>query len=120
MNKKKLEQFKKSLVDEKVKLEAELNDISKRNPASVGGWEATSGDIKVDSADENEVADKFEELEENTSIVNQLDKQLTEVNNALEKIEKGSFGICEECGEPIEIERLEANPSARNSIKHGH
>ena len=117
---KKTEQFKKKLLEEKAELEGELGGIGQRNSAHAGGWEATAGDIKVDSADENEVADKLEELEENTGIMNQLEKQLSEVVAALDRIEKGTYGICEVCGKPIEEERLMANPSSRISIKHGH
>ena len=120
MNKKSLEQFKKKLLAEKTELEKQLSSIGRRNPSVSGNWEATTGDMEVDSADENEVADKLEELEENTGIVNQLDKQLTDVASALERIEKGTYGTCEICGKPIEEERLLANPSARISIKHGH
>ena len=50
----------------------------------------------------------------------QLENQLNEVNAAIDRIEKGTYGICEKCNQPIEIERLEANPSARVSIKHAH
>jgi RNA polymerase-binding transcription factor DksA len=76
--------------------------------------------MEVDNADDNEVADKLEELEENAGVVSKLDRQLAEVKAALDRIEKGTYGICETCGKPIEKERLEANPSARISIKHGH
>ncbi len=120
MNKKSLEQFKKKLLAEKADLESQLGGIGRRNPGIAGNWEATTGDIEVDSADENEVADKLEELEENTGIVSQLDKQLIEVLAALDRIEKGTYGICETCGKPMEEERLLANPSARISIKHAH
>jgi RNA polymerase-binding transcription factor DksA len=120
MNKKLLEQFKKKLLAEKADLESQLGGIGRRNPSVAGNWEATTGDIEVDSADENEVADKLEELEENTGIVTQLDKQLIEVVAALERIEKGTYGNCEVCGEPMEEGRLLANPSARISIKHAH
>lgn len=120
MNKKLLEQFKKKLLAEKADLENQLGGIGRRNPGVAGNWEATTGDIEVDSADENEVADKLEELEENTGIVTQLDKQLVEVNAALDRIEKGTYGICEKCDKPIEDDRLLANPSSRISIKHGH
>jgi DnaK suppressor protein len=120
MNKKTVEQFKTKLVAEKAMLETELGGISKKSPSSVGGWEATSGGMEVDTADENEVADKLEELEENTGIVSQLDKQLIEVDAALSRIENGTYGLCEICGKEIEPERLMANPSARISIKHVH
>ena len=120
MNKKSSEQFKKKLLAEKADLESQLGSIGRRNPSSGGSWEATTGDMEVDSADENEVADKLEELEENTGIVNQLDKQLGEVVAALDRIEKGTYGACEVCGKPIEDDRLLANPAARVSIKHTH
>jgi len=120
MNKKITEQYKKKLLTEKADLETQLGTIGRRDPAVAGRWEATTGDMQVSPADENEVADKLEELEENTSIVNQLEKQLGEVQSALDRMEKGTYGICETCGEPIEEERLLANPSARISIKHQH
>jgi DnaK suppressor protein len=41
---------------------------------------------------------------------------LREVVAALQKIEDGSFGSCERCGEPIAEKRLEAVPFARNCI----
>lgn len=118
MNKKDLEYFKKKLLKEKDLLEGELRTVGRVNPNNPNEWEATPGSIEVDSADENEVADKMEELDENTSILESLNKQLKEVSAALERIEKGTYGICEVSGEGIERERLEANPSARTSIKH--
>jgi RNA polymerase-binding transcription factor DksA len=120
MNKRDTEKFKKLLAAELVELEGELNSIGQKDPSAPGGWDVSSGDMKVDSADENEMADKFEELEENAGIANKLESQLNEVKAALERIENGTYGICEKCGKPIEDERLEANPSARVSIKHDH
>lgn len=120
MNKKTIEQFKDKLLAEKADLEKQLAGIGRRNPSVAGEWEATASDMDIDSADENEVADKLEELEENSGIVSQLDTQLMEVNAALDRIDKGTYGNCEKCGKPIEEDRLIANPSARISIKHGH
>jgi DnaK suppressor protein len=37
-------------------------------------------------------------------------KLINKIRKALEKIEDGSFGLCEVCGEPIEFKRLEARP----------
>ena len=117
MDKKDLLYFKKKLEDEKTLLEEELATISRKNPNNLNDWEATTTDIEVDSADENEVADKFEELEENKAILNQLEPQLNEVKAALKRIEDGIYGICEVSGKPIEKDRLEAYPSARTSIE---
>jgi len=45
-------------------------------------------------------------------------KQLREINNALAKIQNGSFGICEGTGQPINKARLEVQPWARYSIEY--
>ena len=118
MDKKDIKYFKEKLEKEKILLEEELSTISRVNPDNPSDWEATTTDIEVDPADENEVADKMEELEDNKSILNQLEPQLNEVKAALQRIEDGKYGVCEVSGEPIERERLEANPSARTSIKN--
>ena len=39
-----------------------------------------------------------------------------EIDSALDKIGSGAYGICEECDEPINEKRLEANPVARYCI----
>ena len=120
MNKKEIEQFKKKLVAEKAELEAELSSVGQRSSNNPNVWEANTGGMEVDAADENEVADKLEEYEGNAGIVNQLENQLIEVDAALVRIEKGTYGLCEKCGKPIEKDRLEASPSARFAIKHSH
>ena len=35
---------------------------------------------------------------------------------ALQKIKAGAYGVCEISGEPIEVERLAANPAARTTL----
>lgn len=120
MNKQDLKSFENKLLEEKRQLEADMNEIGQKDSASPKGWEAKSGNIEVDNADENEVADKFEQYEGNTGVLDKLETQLAEVNAALERVGNGTYGKCEVCSEPIERERLEANPSARISIKHNH
>lgn len=44
-------------------------------------------------------------------------KLISKINDALERIEDGSYGFCEETGEPIGLERLEARPIATLSIE---
>lgn len=43
--------------------------------------------------------------------------QLREIDEAMQKLEKGNFGICEFCGQDIQRERLEVRPQARLCIK---
>jgi RNA polymerase-binding protein DksA len=47
------------------------------------------------------------------------DRQLLrEINSALQKINEGTYGICEGTGKPIAKVRLEVQPWARYSIEH--
>lgn len=118
MNAKDTAKFKAKLEKEKALLESELATVGRVNTKHPDEWVATTSGIEVDSADDNEVADKMEELDEHTAILKQLESQLHEVNSALERIQNGTYGICEVSGEQIEHDRLEANPSARTSMKH--
>ena len=44
-------------------------------------------------------------------------KLISKINDALKRIEDGSYGYCEETGEPIGLERLEARPVATLSLE---
>ena len=65
--------------------------------------------------------DRFDEVDQATTDIEQSMRMrlrnretlyLKKVNEALKRIEEGTFGECEECGEDIEIRRLEARPTA--------
>ena len=38
--------------------------------------------------------------------------ELKEIERALDKVKKGSYGVCEKCGKPIDLARLMAKPTA--------
>jgi RNA polymerase-binding transcription factor DksA len=110
--------FKTKLEEELQTLESELGTLGRLNPDTPGDWEATPGDFETNPAEEEERAEKFEELENNQAVLNPLELRLRDVKRALAKLEAGNYGICEISGEPIEEERLEANPAARTCIEH--
>lgn len=109
--------FRAALEAEKTKLEAELGGRG-RIVDETGDWQGTSGDMETTAIDPNEVADQIEELSSNTSIVEELESRHKDVVRALEKMEEGTFGVCEGNGENIAIERLRANPAARTCVEH--
>lgn len=118
MTQKEIDYFKNKLEKEKSLIEEELRTVGAANPRNPGEWMPTSNDMDIDKADENELADKMGELEDNRGILTSLESQLKDVSDALGKIPKGTYGICEVSGAPIERERLEANPAARTSLGH--
>jgi RNA polymerase-binding protein DksA len=50
------------------------------------------------------------------SVLDRLEEQLLDIDRALERIDEGTYGICTNCGKPIQAERLEALPWAELCI----
>jgi DnaK suppressor protein len=73
----------------------------------------------VNFVDDMGFADRGHSSEERSqviAVVRALRSNLRDVERALSKVETGTFGICERCGEPISTERLEALPWAELCI----
>ncbi|HTK33628.1 MAG TPA: TraR/DksA C4-type zinc finger protein [Candidatus Paceibacterota bacterium] len=111
-----IKKFEEILLSEKIILESELREITRGNVNNPYTLETTSDDIDVDITDSNSLSDKFVTMEDNYAITKQLRSQLIEVLNALDRIKKGKYGICEKTGKIIDRKRLAANPSARFAI----
>jgi DnaK suppressor protein len=95
------------LDDERARLAAQISSLQ------VGHDESPAYDDNF--ADSGQVA---AEQGENKALLNQLNEQLDEVDRALAKMDKGSYGLCEVCGKPIAEARLEAMPATRFCIDH--
>lgn len=109
--------FKAKLLQEKDTIIDDLKNLGRIVDPITGDWEVAS---ENDAAlpDPNDLADRFEDFEEKSSEMSALEERLKDVNDALKKIDDGTYGTCEVSGEEIEIERLEANPAARTNIEH--
>ena len=76
-------------------------------------------ELQAASEPEIEYGDRAqaEDMEED---IEQLDEQSRreweEIQAALQRLENGTYGICEACGKPISPERLEALPTARRCV----
>jgi RNA polymerase-binding transcription factor DksA len=57
------------------------------------------------------------EREKDFSLLEQLEAELDDLARALRKLDEGTYGICEACGDEIPAERLEARPGARFCVK---
>lgn len=112
-----LEELRGALEAEKDNLEEELAAHGRVQDEN-GDWSGASGSELGEEADPIDAADQIEELATNIPLVEELESRHEDVNDALEKIEQGIYGVCEECGEEIPIDRLKANPAARTCIAH--
>jgi RNA polymerase-binding protein DksA len=101
-----LEKIRARLETERQRLQAEIDDLQ----------------TKVESADarregspfgkrEEEATESFE-LEKRLALEKQVRANLAEVEHALDKLSKGTYGLCDVCGQPIHADRLEAMPHA--------
>jgi len=52
------------------------------------------------------------------SLRSNVEHLLAQVDRALEKLEEGTYGRCDRCGEPIEESRLRAVPEATLCLRH--
>jgi DnaK suppressor protein len=107
MKKKELDTFKEMLLDEKKKILHHLEDIS----SSAG-----KDDINLNAGDPVDIAS----LEITHASMQRMGKRelflLKKIDLALKKIDDGSYGVCESCGEMINIKRLHARPVAQLCI----
>lgn len=110
--------YKIALEKERKKLEEELNRLGVKNVGTYENWDVKKVDIDIMEADQNESADRNEEMHINAIVLDEIETRYRDVVIALQKIEKGTYGICEISGSPIEEDRLTANPAARTCKAH--
>jgi len=91
-------------------LEAERADLTAQ-VAEHGG----NVDFDENFADSGQVA---AEQGEHRALLGRLQETLTDVDRALAKLDDGTYGKCEVCGEEIADARLEALPASRYCINH--
>jgi RNA polymerase-binding transcription factor DksA len=115
MEKEKIEYFKLRLEKEKKDLEAQLGGIANPNQEQRDEWKAKYPSSESDSGHENleTKADESDQYGARIALTENLTRQLANVDLALEKIQKGFYGKCENCDQEISIERLEVLPTAR-------
>ncbi len=101
-----LEDFKKILIQRKEQI---LENINKAKN-EIDQLKYAEASDEADFATINSDA-SIEEL-----LTTKQEKELKEIEYALNKIEEGTYGICEMCEEEISIERLKVKPQARYCI----
>ena len=105
-----LRAIKKRLLTEQERLEAELHELMERT--------ANGGDLErateISSYDDHpaDLASETFEREKDLALESNITDLLGKVNTALEKMDEGSYGMCDACGVEINPTRIEALPWA--------
>jgi RNA polymerase-binding transcription factor DksA len=104
--------FRQQLLDRERQLVAEMQAARKRADAEpfgrIAGEAADVGDASVaDTTTDTVSAERERDSDE-----------LREVRAALERLDAGTYGLCLQCGKPIDPERLKAIPTARYDLQH--
>jgi DnaK suppressor protein len=76
--------------------------------------------LQDDSAQHADIADRATSETERALELRARDRQrklIAKIDAALERIEDGTYGYCEETGEPISLKRLDARPIATLSVE---
>jgi RNA polymerase-binding transcription factor DksA len=83
----------------------------------IGGIVEASAEVATDDEHDPDGSGgiAFERAQLQTLLA-QARSRLADLDAALERVEAGSYGVCEGCGEPIAPARLEARPAARTCI----
>ena len=99
--------FKKKLTDWKVDL-IKINNEALYN---------SSMDDNSTSADIVDQASSYTEKNVEMRAINRQIKLISKIDSALKRIKEGTYGFCEDTGEPIGLKRLMARPVATLSIE---
>jgi len=103
-----LKEFEKLLLEKKAMVEGNLEKL--RNEMNLLSTE----DELDDMAD---VASVTHDASDHKAQIDRMAKELAEINAALGRITSGLYGVCEKSGQPIPLERLRAEPTARTVVR---
>ena len=107
-----IQQMKERLEAKRTELQQQVASLTEAHPTPVDPIEASEG-----PQDFEETAVDFLETQQEQAVEVNIQALLTEVEDALKRIEDGTYGPCVVCGQPIPERRLEAIPWAARCVK---
>lgn len=110
LDQKTLQELKQKLIDERKRLQADLEKIAVKERDEYTPSVEDMGRSMEDAAEE------YEEYTTKIGITGTLEKSLAEIDAALERMEKGTYGKCANCGKDIPLDRLQVYPSAKHCL----
>ena len=117
MNKTSLNKFKVLLLKQKKLLEKELKNIATRDPNQKDNWNTVFPSFEPADFDEEEAADEVQEYINKLPLEHALELRLVEIKKAIQRIKKGTYGKCANCGCNISQKRLMLVPETEICLK---
>lgn len=114
MDKQIIEQIKQDLLSQKNKILSDLNMVSAKDSHEKLDHKAIFPNLG-DKPDEN--VQEVDEYATNLATEKILDDSLRDIDNALERIAKGTYGVCKYCGKEIDAKRLLIRPVASACVE---
>ena len=105
---------RKRLEEERERLQGIADDLQRERDESVSD---TGGELSSFDQHPGDSGTETFEMEKNVSLQEQVDDELQEIEAAFQRLERGTYGICQACGKPIGDERLEAMPATRFCVE---
>ena len=113
-----IEKFKGQLEKTKTELESALSGFATKDPTLKGDWDSKYPEFGRDeNVNLEQEADAVQEYISRLPVEHSYELRVQAINEALERIKKGEYGICAKCGSPIPEKRLEAYPEAKFCLK---
>jgi RNA polymerase-binding transcription factor DksA len=114
LTKKEISELRERLGSERHDLETQLTELEATT------FSANQSDLTGEMGFDEEYADAGTatfERERDLSLVNNLRDLMDRIDKALAKMDDGTYGLCDRCGQPIEKLRLKALPYANLCLK---
>lgn len=99
------------------RLEGLLRDLDSSAETLDSTEAGDAGELGVVDPHSGEAASELTEHEREVALLSVVEQQRGEVQGALERLEAGSYGTCQDCGKPMTDERLDARPEAARCVE---
>ena len=105
---------RRRLEEERTRLEGIRDDLQREQEEATS---ETSGELSSFDQHPGDSGTETFEMEKNVSLLEQVEYELTEIEAAFHRLERGEYGICQADGRPIGDARLDALPATRFCVE---
>jgi RNA polymerase-binding transcription factor DksA len=105
---------RRRLEQERTRLQGIRDDLEREQEESSA---ATASELSSFDQHPGDTGTETFEKEKNVSVLEQVEDELREIDDAFQRLERGTYGTCLACGRPIGDERLEAMPATRFCVE---